>query len=409
MSTIYTKVSDKELQLVKNNFWISEEKHTRSEYKNKVCIKPWGYEFLVYESNRIGMWYLNIIKDSQTSLHTHFHKDTLLFCISGTAKINLIDGEQLELGPLQSIYIPKYKFHGIGSFSQESYLLEIEIFDTNTKFTDKNDLLRIDDQYNRKNTGYESSVNTICESIDSFKHFFLKEGFTDTIENIDFNVWNLTETSMQLIKKNVHNIILKGSVTIEGSILKEGSFIKTTDIKSIEPDTLILSLNSIDYHENSKIVYTLEQLKIRCKKYKDKNIVLTSGCFDILHVGHLHNIKQASSLGDYLMICLSNDEQIKKLKGESRPVNNYKDRINLFKTIPYIDSIILYDEEDIKKEKTLGDIIKVVDPYTWVKGSDYTSKAIYEKHPYLKRIDILPNIVDKSTTNIIKKINQESK
>jgi rfaE bifunctional protein nucleotidyltransferase chain/domain len=405
MSLKYTKVLPKELQLIKNNFWISEEKHTRSEYKNKVCIKPWGHEFLVFESNRIGMWYLKIKEGYQTSLHTHFHKDTLLFCISGYAKINLIDGEELELAPLQSIYIPKYKFHGIGSFSPESFLLEIEIFDNQTTFTDKNDLLRIDDKYSRKNTGYESSVKTIETDLGNYNHFYLKEEFQKIIEGVDFKVWTFDEATP--IDKNLYNIILRGSVSVCGAVLKEGSLLYSSKVESYEPNTLILSLNKIDYSEDAKIVYSLDQLKIRCASYTNKKIVLTSGCFDILHVGHLHNIKQARSLGDHLMICLSNDEQIKKLKGESRPINNYQDRINLFKTIPYVDSIILYSEEDIERETTLGKIIQSVDPYTWVKGSDYTERAIYEKHPYLKNINILPNILNKSTTNIIKKITKD--
>ena len=402
MSLKYTKVLPKEQQLVQNNIWISKEIHTRSEYKNKVCVKPWGYEFLVYESKRLGAWYLKINEGCQTSLHTHFHKDTLLFCISGSAKINLMEGEEYELGPLQSIYIPKYKFHGLGSFSPETFLLEIEIFDNETTFTDKNDLLRIDDKYSRKNTGYESSVKTVETDLENYKHFYLNNDFQKIIEGVDFKVWNLNEHTP--IDKNVHNIILRGSVSVCGAVLKEGSLLYSSKIESFEPDSLILSLNKIDYIEDTKIIYSLDQLKIRCKSYANEKIVLTSGCFDILHVGHLHNIKQARSLGDRLMICLSNDEQIKKLKGESRPINNYQDRINLFKTIPYIDSIILYSEEDIERETTLGKIIKTVDPYTWVKGSDYTERAIYEKHPYLKNINILPNILNKSTTNIIKKI-----
>ena len=104
------------------------------------------------------------------------------------------------------------------------------------------------------------------------------------------------------------------------------------------------------------------------------------------------------------MVCLSSDEQIKKLKGETRPVNNYWDRINLFKMIECVDYIVLYDEVNNETEETLGEIMKIVDPYVWVKGSDYTAKQIRNKHPYLRDIKILDNVPDLSTTNIIKKI-----
>jgi D-beta-D-heptose 7-phosphate kinase/D-beta-D-heptose 1-phosphate adenosyltransferase len=104
------------------------------------------------------------------------------------------------------------------------------------------------------------------------------------------------------------------------------------------------------------------------------------------------------------MICLSSDEQIKILKGSDRPINNYKDRIDLFKTISYVDYIILYNEEDIENELTLGNIMKTIDPFYWVKGDDYNQEDIFKKHPYLKNIKLIKNIENKSTTNIINKI-----
>ena len=107
---------------------------------------------------------------------------------------------------------------------------------------------------------------------------------------------------------------------------------------------------------------------------------------------------------DTLFVALSSDTQIQKLKGASRPVNTYNDRINVFKTLPYIDYIILYDEENIEKEETLGQIMKIVGPNIWTKGSDYTVEKIVDKHPYLNKVIIIDNVKDKSTTNIIKKI-----
>ena len=136
-----------------------------------------------------------------------------------------------------------------------------------------------------------------------------------------------------------------------------------------------------------------------------KKIILTSGCFDILHVGHLENLKIAKSLGDILVVCLSNDEQVRKLKGSTRPVNNYEDRINLFKTISYVDYVILYAESNIETEETLDQIMKTVRPAIWAKGDEYIEAKIREKHPSLDKIVLIPTVVNKSTTNIIKKIN----
>jgi len=109
-----------------------------------------------------------------------------------------------------------------------------------------------------------------------------------------------------------------------------------------------------------------------------------------------------------LMVCLSNDQQIRKLKGASRPINNYADRLNLFKTIQYVDYIVLYDEKNIQTEETLGSIMKIMKPHVWTKGDDYTTETILAKHPYLSKIAIIPNIRDKSTTLIIDAIMNKS-
>ena len=138
---VYTilNVNEKEYSIIKNNA-ISSLNNPNVDYTNCVCIKPWGHEFLVYESNKIGIWYLKINKGHGTSLHTHFHKDTFVIVISGTAKLVLIDNEIISMGPLSSVFVPKNKFHAFSSFSDEVYLLEIEIFDQSANFSDKNDL-----------------------------------------------------------------------------------------------------------------------------------------------------------------------------------------------------------------------------------------------------------------------------
>ena len=65
--------------------------HNYIDYKNKVCIKPWGYEFLCYESTNIGMWFLNIKYNNFTSLHCHLEKDTIIFVLEGLLEIETID------------------------------------------------------------------------------------------------------------------------------------------------------------------------------------------------------------------------------------------------------------------------------------------------------------------------------
>jgi mannose-6-phosphate isomerase-like protein (cupin superfamily) len=152
---------EKETSIIKNNKNIEFEKHEIVDYKNKVCVKPWGYEFLVFQNTKVAIWYLTMKKGHSTSLHCHFKKNTILIVLSGCAKIGLIDNKIIPLHTLEHLYIPKYKFHSISSFSDEINILEIEVFSESLQFSDKNDLLRLDDQYMRKPVGYESSVNVI--------------------------------------------------------------------------------------------------------------------------------------------------------------------------------------------------------------------------------------------------------
>ncbi len=399
-----------ELQIVNNHKFIKNQNHEHVDYLNKVCVKPWGHEFLVYQSQKIGIWCLKVLQNQKTSLHTHFNKDTFVIVISGCAKIELID-RVLCLNTMEYLYIPRYKFHSIGSFSRETVLLEIEVYNKQTNFTDKNDLLRIDDIYKRKDNIYQNSIQLISENLDIYDYFNLDNLSEKTIHNSNLSVMKVPNCESLIFDKNNIYILLNGVIYQNMKYLQEGSIITSNEnINFLEDEVLILRIENISYKEDSKIIYNHEQLKVITEqlKFDNKNIILSSGCFDILHVGHIHNLLRAKSLGDVLMVCLSNDQQIKKLKGPERPVNNYDDRIDLFKTIKYVDYVILYEEIDIESESSLGEIMKLVDPYYWVKGSDYTIENIMKKHPYLKRVKLINNIENKSTTNIIRKINHKN-
>lgn len=406
MSGSIIKPSINELSIIQNNRKIKEEKHDFVDYKNQVCIKPWGHEFLIHVNKKVGIWFLKINKGNQTSLHTHFNKDTLLIAFKGTAKINLFNNKSIILNEMEYIYIPKYCFHGISSFSDYSLLVEIEVYDKNIDFSDKNDLLRIQDIYDRENIGYATSVN-ISKDLVLYDYFYLDSNTKKQIECNEIFYKKLQNPS-ELDDKYL-NILIQGEVFMDGIVAKEGTLLKkgNRDLYFLSEQVYVLSLYSKDKKENSKIIYDLEHLNliIQDLQSSDKKVILSSGCFDILHVGHLNTLKIAKNLGDILMVCLSSDEQIKKLKGHKRPINNYQDRIDLFKTISYVDYIIIYDEENIEKEKTLDDIMKRVNPFAWVKGNDYDKEDILKKHPHLQNIVLLENIANKSTTHIIKNIN----
>ena len=408
------EVLPNELSIVSNHTLLQQEKHTVIEYKNKVCVKPWGHEFLVFQNKRLAIWCLTIKKGHQTSLHCHFNKDTQIIVLKGAAKISLMDNKNIALSEMSSVFLPHYNFHGISAFSDEVCLLEIEIFNKSLDFSDKNDLLRINDDYNRKKTGYESSVKVLesNEELYSYGYFYLwDENVRKNIHGVDIQMIKMSKkhpTPPENWHKKQYNVLLEGTIFHKNQFFKEGTFIQefSDDFQFSDDNVTILSLQNIGYKNNSKIMYDNQHLKLVMEnlRQQNKSVILSSGCFDIIHVGHLNTLSEAKKMGDVLIVCLSSDEQIKTLKGQDRPINNYQDRIDLFKTIDYVDYIILYNEENIPNEISLGNIMKIVDPDCWVKGNDYTKDAIVQKHPYLRNICLIPNIENKSTTNIIKTI-----
>jgi D-glycero-beta-D-manno-heptose 1-phosphate adenylyltransferase len=413
MNILFTKPTSDELLISTSNKPLDVSPHSKVDYAKKVCIKPWGHEFLVFENSKTALWCLTLKKDSSTSLHCHYKKDTLLVVLSGCIKVGFHDGSFVSLSQMKSIYIPKQKFHSIGSFAPESSVLEMEIFCDDLSFTDKNDLLRIDDPYRRNPFGYESSVNIKTDSLDHFGYFSFPEKTIHRHKTIDLVYQRLTSTSLRTYyptKPASYSILLEGQVRHKSHLLKEGSVLDPSYSYDLLSSSIsVLTLSSIDSSDDEKILYDFQQLKqvSDTLQKEGKQIILTSGCFDILHVGHIETLKKARSLGDVLFVALSSDAQIQALKGAARPVNNYEDRKNLFKTIKYVDYIILYDEEDIEKEKTLDDIMKIVNPSVWVKGSDYTKDGILAKHPHLRSIELVPFVEHKSTTNIVNKILQK--
>lgn len=94
-------------------------------------------------------------------------------------------------------------------------------------------------------------------------------------------------------------------------------------------------------------------------------IIFTNGCFDVLHRGHLELLRYCKSLGDRVIVGLNNDESVKRLKGESRPVNNQEDRQFFLKSLKYVDEVILFSED------TPYNLIKSIKPDIIVKGGDY--------------------------------------
>lgn len=131
------------------------------------------------------------------------------------------------------------------------------------------------------------------------------------------------------------------------------------------------------------------------------HIVLTNGCFDLVHAGHIHTFREAKTFGDILVVGLNSDRSIRALKGDSRPMISENHRVILLAALEPIDYITIFDED------TAADLITKIRPHVYVKGGDYSPDTLPEK-PILDQLNIpvhfIPLIPGISTSEIIRKI-----
>ena len=147
-------------------------------------------------------------------------------------------------------------------------------------------------------------------------------------------------------------------------------------------------------------MYKLEDI---LSKIQNKSIVLTNGCFDILHRGHVEYLNQSKKLGDILVIGINSDASIKKIKGNDRPVNNEFDRAFILENLKCVDYVFIFDDINFQES-----ILKIR-PNVYTKAGDYTldNMNILEKNALVEvnsKIQFMPFIENFSTTKTINKI-----
>lgn len=126
--------------------------------------------------------------------------------------------------------------------------------------------------------------------------------------------------------------------------------------------------------------------------------IFTNGCFDILHRGHIEYLQSSKNLGNHLTIGLNSDESVRRLKGDTRPINNQEDRKYILESLTCVDKVIIFDED------TPYELIKHIKPDIITKGGDYVREDIVG-YDLVKFTVVIPFIDGYSTTNIIRKVN----
>ena len=136
-----------------------------------------------------------------------------------------------------------------------------------------------------------------------------------------------------------------------------------------------------------------------------KNLVVTNGCFDILHLGHVSYLETARTFGDALLVGVNGDEAVRQLKGKGRPVNSETDRAAVLAALESVTGICIFPE------KTMTKFLAAAQPDIYVKGGDYTLDTLNQDERRAVeaaggKIKIIPFVPGKSTTALLEKISR---
>lgn len=132
-----------------------------------------------------------------------------------------------------------------------------------------------------------------------------------------------------------------------------------------------------------------------------KKIILTNGCFDLFHVGHIRYLAGAKELGGSLIVGINADAQVKSLKGENRPFTTENERAEIISALRFVDYVTIFHEP------TVEELIRAIRPDFHAKGTDYTADSVPERHIVKEcggRVAIVGDPKDHSSTEMIDKV-----
>lgn len=153
-------------------------------------------------------------------------------------------------------------------------------------------------------------------------------------------------------------------------------------------------------------VWKLEALayEVRRRQETGERIVLTNGCFDLLHVGHIRTLRAARALGDALVLALNSDVSVRALKGSDRPVIPARERAEILASLEFIDYVVIFEERDPRR------VVEALHPDVLVKGGDWTPETIIGREEVEARggrVVVLPDIPGARTSSLIARVRGE--
>lgn len=150
-------------------------------------------------------------------------------------------------------------------------------------------------------------------------------------------------------------------------------------------------------------IVTREELKelVESDRAAGRTVALANGCFDLLHVGHVRYLEAAAAEADRLIVAVNDDESVKRLKGEGRPILAAVDRAELVAGLRAVDYVVVFTEP------TVRELLQEIKPDVHCKGTDYTTDTVPEREAvkaYGGRVAIVGDPKDHSTHDLLARI-----
>ena len=139
------------------------------------------------------------------------------------------------------------------------------------------------------------------------------------------------------------------------------------------------------------------------RKAKGQAIVLTNGCFDLLHVGNIRYLEAAHEEGDVLIVALNSDVSVRSLKGSLRPIMGENERAEILSALSCVDYVLIFDDPTVDR------VIEQIRPSVHAKGTDYTEDSVPERETMARiggRVAIVGDPKDHSTKDFLKRIRE---
>jgi len=190
---------------------------------------------------------------------------------------------------------------------------------------------------------------------------------------------------------------------VEFANLAAGVVVGKIGAATVSINEIIEYESSLNKSSSELHIKSINEITALCKEFrsKEKKIVFTNGCFDILHAGHVKYLEAAKSYGDILILGLNSDRSVSALKGKNRPINSQIDRACILAALEVVDYVVIFDEEDPYN------LIKATKPDILVKGADYKGKTVIGED-LVNELILVDFIEGQSSTNMIEKIRKNN-